>query len=62
MPEPLYWEMVLGEDPDDRAVREAHGIEYAAPLAGTCCANGCGLSYEQISSGKMRNCHALSER
>jgi hypothetical protein len=58
MNEVLYWEMLEGEDPDDRAIREAHGIGYAAPLEGTVCRNGCGLAYEDISAGKIRECAA----
>lgn len=60
MPERLYWEMLEGEDPDDRAIREAHGIGYTDPLEGTVCRNGCGLTYEEISAGKVRECEARS--
>ena len=58
MNEVLYWEMLEGEDPDDRAIREAHGIGYTDPLEGTACRNGCGLSYEDISAGKIHGCEA----
>lgn len=57
MPARLYWEMLEGEDPGDRAVREAHGISYASPVEGMC-RNGCGLTYEEISVGKIRECRA----
>ena len=58
MNEVLYWKMLEGEDPDDRAIREAHGIGYTDPLEGTVCRNGCGLSYGDISAGKIRECEA----
>lgn len=58
--EVLYWEMLEGEDPDDRAIREAHGIGYTDPLEGTMCRNGCGLAYKDISSGKVRECEAFA--
>lgn len=66
--EPLYadltlreWcEMLEGEDPDDRAIREAHGIGYDEPFDGTVCRNGCGLSYAEISAGKIRECRGKS--
>jgi hypothetical protein len=58
MPERLYWEMLEGEDPDDRAIREAHGIGYTDPIGGTACRNGCGLAYSDISAGKIRECTA----
>ena len=63
---PLYaglslaqWKSMLeGEDPDDRAVREAHGFGYREPdyPDGAACRNGCGASYGEISSGKIREC------
>jgi hypothetical protein len=55
-----YREMLEGEDPDDRAIREAHGIGYEedfGDLAVTC-RYGCGATYHEISSGKMRTCPA----
>jgi hypothetical protein len=58
MVEALYWEMLEGEDPDDRAIREAHGIGYTDPIGGTVCRFGCGLSYGDISAGKIRECTA----
>ena len=62
MPERLYWEMLEGEDPDDRAIREAHGIGYTEPVEGTVCRNGCGLAYEDISAGKIRECEERGRR
>ena len=57
MPERLYWEMLEGEDPDDRAIREAHGIGYDVPYSDdVVCRNGCGLTYLEISSGKVHEC------
>jgi len=58
MNEVLYWEMLEGEDPDDRAIREAHGIGYTDPVEGTVCRYGCGLSYEAISARKVHECEA----
>jgi hypothetical protein len=60
MPERLYWEMLDGEDPDDRAIREAHGFGYSDDWEDPAllCRNGCGLSYPDISSGKIRQCSA----
>ena len=53
-------DMLLCEDPDDRAIREAHGIGYDADFEdpSIVCANGCGEKYPDISSGKMRTCAA----
>lgn len=59
MPVHLYWEMLEGEDPDDRAIREAHGIGYEESYsADVTCRNGCGLNYAEISGGKIRECLA----
>jgi hypothetical protein len=51
---------LMGEDPDDRAIREAHGFAYEDDWQdrSLLCRNGCGLSYPDISSGKMRECSA----
>lgn len=62
MPERLYWEMLEGEDPDDRAIREAHGIGYGELIEGTVCRNGCGQTYEDISAGKIHECAAIRRR
>lgn len=51
---------LMGEDPDDRAIREAHGFTYEDDWqdGSLMCRNGCGLSYPDISSGKIRQCSA----
>ena len=51
---------LMGEDPDDRAIREAHGFtcEDDWQDESLLCRNGCGLSYPHISSGKIRVCRA----
>lgn len=51
---------LMGEDPDDRAIREAHGFTYEDDWQdrSLLCRNGCGLSYPDISSGKIRECSA----
>jgi hypothetical protein len=53
---------LMGEDPDDRAIREAHGFTYEDDWQdrSLLCRNGCGLSYPDISSGKIRRCSAGS--
>jgi hypothetical protein len=55
-----YWEMLEGEDPDDRAIREAHGFGYNEGWRDRAltCRYGCGATYDEISSGKMRACAA----
>ena len=60
-----YWSMVLGEDPDDRAIREAHGFTYedydSDPWGRSlACRNGCGLTYDNVMSGKIRECQGLT--
>lgn len=66
---PLYADLTLaewcamleGEDPDDRAIREAHGIGYREPYsADVKCRNGCGLSYAELSASKVRKCEAIA--
>jgi hypothetical protein len=53
-------DMLTGEDPDDRAIREAHGIGYEEPYSPDVkCVNGCGLDYPDIASGKIRHCAAV---
>lgn len=51
---------LMGEDPDDRAIREAHGFTYEDDWQdeSLLCRNGCGLSYPDISSRKIRECSA----
>lgn len=52
-------EMLEGEDPDDRSIREAHGIGYREPFSEeVMCRNGCGLTYVELASGKIRKCRA----
>lgn len=58
-----YWNMLIGEDPDDREIREAHGIGYEEDPGdlGVVCRYGCGATYHDISSGKRRTCPARRE-
>jgi hypothetical protein len=53
-------ERLMSEDPDDRAIREAHGFSYEDDYQDRTllCRNGCGETYFDISGGKMRECHA----
>ena len=53
-------ERIAGEDPDDRDIREAHGFTYEDDWQdeSLLCRNGCGLSYPDVSSGKIRECRA----
>lgn len=52
----------MGEDPDDRAIREAHGFAYEDDWQdrSLLCRNGCGLTYPDISAGKIRECSAAA--
>lgn len=54
-------ELLASEDPDDRAIREAHGIPYEADFQdpAEACRIGCGLPYSEISAGKIRKCSAV---
>ena len=56
-------ERIMGEDPDDRAIREAHGFTYEDDWQdeSLLCRNGCGLSYPDISSGKIRECSGMQQ-
>ena len=58
---PQWIEMLEGEDPDDRAIREAHGIGYTEDWhdLSILCQKGCKLTYFDISSGKVRECAAV---
>jgi hypothetical protein len=58
-----YWEMLEGEDPDDRAIREAHGIGYEEDYRdlSVTCRYGCGATYFDIAVGKRRACEARPE-
>jgi hypothetical protein len=58
---PLTWdeiERIASEDPDDRAIREAHGFAYEDDWEdlSLLCRNGCGQTYYDIAVGKMRQC------
>lgn len=62
----LSWEQIeeiAGEDPDDRAIRIAHGFSPQDDWQDDTllCRNGCGISYEYISAHKIRECHAEEE-
>lgn len=55
----LSWEEVeemASEDPDDRLIRLAHGFPFGADEAAVCVR--CGLTYFEISGGKIRRCSA----
>lgn len=55
-------EEIAAEDPDDREVRLAHGFsfdDWGDPSL--LCRNGCGLSYDDIASGKIRICRAATK-
>lgn len=51
---------LMGEDPDDRAIREAHGFGYEDDWQdrSLLCRNGCGATYYDIAARKMRQCAA----
>lgn len=51
-------EQVMSEDPDDRAIREAHGFTYDDDFEdrSLLCRNGCGETYYEIAVCKMRKC------
>lgn len=59
---PQWASMLECEDPDDRAVREAHGFGYQEPdfPDSEPCRNGCGAAYGDIMAGKMRACRAVT--
>lgn len=46
---------LMGEDPDDRAIRMAHGFT-AADADSTSCRNGCGATYGSVAAGKIHDC------
>lgn len=61
MADNLSWEemeRLMSEDAGDRLDREAHGFTYDDDWQDKdlFCRNGCGLSYHEIVSGKIRNC------
>ena len=51
-------EALASEDPDDREDRLAHGFTLDDDWqdATLLCRNGCGLSYPDVVSGKIRDC------
>lgn len=51
-------ERLMSEDPDDRDIREAHGFTYEDDWRDRTllCRNGCGTSYYDVISGKIRKC------
>lgn len=53
------FELLLSEDPDDRAIREAHGFSYEDGWQDPelLCRNGCGLPYGEVVAGKVRICN-----
>lgn len=55
-------ERIVGEDPDDRAIREAHGFTFEDDWQdkSLLCRNGCGIAYPDIAGGKIRECRASS--
>lgn len=52
---------LMGEDPDDRAIREAHGFSFGDDWQdeSLLCRNGCGISYPEIVGGKIRECSGM---
>ena len=52
--------MLDGEDPDDRAIREAHGFTYDDDFEdrSLVCRNGCGATYFDVAVCKIRTCVA----
>lgn len=57
----LTWheiEELAAEDPDDRRIRLAHGFTGADDWRDRAllCRNGCGLPYDDVMSGKIRQC------
>jgi hypothetical protein len=53
---------LMAEDPDDREIREAHGFTWDDNWQddSLLCRNGCGLSYPDITSGKIRECRGAT--
>lgn len=49
---------LMGEDPDDRTIREAHGFGYDDDFMdrSLLCRNGCGSTYYDVAIGKIREC------
>jgi hypothetical protein len=59
-------ERLMSEDAGDRLDREAHGFTYEDDYTDptVTCRNGCGLTYFDVVSGKIRKCQggAIAER
>lgn len=60
----LSWEEIerlASEDPDDRAIREAHGFSYDDDYEdrSLLCRNGGGETYFDIAAGKIRECRSV---
>lgn len=51
-----WQDMLLGEDPDDRDIREAHGIGFLEQDRPLVSCRSCGLAWLDIISGKIRQC------
>jgi hypothetical protein len=49
---------LMSEDPDDRAIREAHGLAYEDDYEdrSLICRNGCGTTYFDVAVHKIRKC------
>lgn len=54
MTEKYGWDWAMGEDPDDRRIREAHGFGYDDPDEAVC--RQCGRTYGDVSASKSRSC------
>ena len=50
-------EEIASEDPGDREDRLAHGFGRDDPYD-SACPHGCGLTYDEVVSGKIRSCTA----
>ena len=62
----LSWaeiDCLMGEDPDDRAIAEAHGFSYEEDFEdrSLICRNGCGASYFDAAVRKIRECNGGKE-
>ena len=56
-------ERLMSEDPDDRAIREAHGFRYDddSDDRSLLCRNGCGATYHDVMAHKRRECPGTPE-
>jgi hypothetical protein len=62
----LSWdeiERLMAEDPDDRAIREAHGFSYEDDYEDRTllCRKGCGETYFDVAVGKIRECRSTPD-